>query len=199
MLLSSWHQESAVSYRRQARQYSLFFFVATHLGNTSQFPSYVVYKRSGNQIIDSWINGGSPGTAYNVTRSGWMEDYVFEFQFEIIFLKQDEGKPNTILVYFDGQGTHLTYQTAYKAKGASVHVVCLPPHTSSVLQRLDIVVYGQTKKGWYGILTNFYRELRQKTFQKATFSFLLKNLFDQSFLNKPENLVSGFRKSGLYP
>lgn len=105
--------------------------------------------------MDSWMNGNPPGTAYNVTQSGWMEDYVFESWFETIFLKWVEGKPKSILVYLDGHGSHLTYQTTVKAKSAGVHVICLPPHT---LRGSSLLILLCTKKAWYGILTNFYRE-----------------------------------------
>ena len=46
------------------------------------------------------------------------------------------------MVFFDGHGSHISFNTAHKAKEANVHIVCLPPHTSSALQPLDVGVYG---------------------------------------------------------
>ena len=48
-------------------------------------PPYVIYKAKGNHIMDSWMIGGPEDTAYNVTKSGWMEDYVFAAWFKSIF------------------------------------------------------------------------------------------------------------------
>ena len=46
------------------------------------------------------------------------------------------------MVFFDGHGSHISINTAHKAKEANVHIVCLPPRTSSALQALDVGVYG---------------------------------------------------------
>ena len=56
------------------------------------------------------------------------------------------------MVFFDGHGSQITFDTAHKAKEANVHIVCLPPHTSRALQPLDTGVYGPAKKVWYLIL-----------------------------------------------
>ena len=70
---------------------------------------------------------GPEGTSYNVTTSGWMEDYVFEAWFKNVFLKYVADIPKPHVVYFNGHCSHITFNTAHKAKEANVHIVCLPP------------------------------------------------------------------------
>ena len=77
------------------------------------------------------------------------------------------------MVFFDGHGSHTTFDTAHKAKEANVHIV-FPPHTSSTLQSQDVGIYGPAKKGWNQILQMFYRESRQQTVSKPAFPTLLK-------------------------
>ena len=41
-------------------------------------PPYVIYIGKSAKVFDTWMVGGLEGTSYNITQSGWMEDYVFE-------------------------------------------------------------------------------------------------------------------------
>ena len=177
---------------------TMFTFLFCGNASGQYLPPYVVYKGRGNHIMDSWMVGGPDQCAYKIRKSGWMEAYIFESWFREVFLRQLEGKPKPILVFFDGHGSHLTYQTASKAKATNVHLVCLPPKTSSALQPLDVACYEPPKREWYRILSNFYRETRQKTVQKPAYPRLLKLLFENAFVGKPENMMSGFRKCCLH-
>ena len=50
-------------------------------------PTYAIYKSPSAKVFDTWMIVGSEGVSYNVTKSGWMEDYVFEAWFKDIFVK----------------------------------------------------------------------------------------------------------------
>ena len=128
-----------------------------------------------------------------------MNDYVFEAWFKGVFLKYVADILKPVVVFFDGHGSHITFDTAHKAKEATVHIVCLPSHTSSALQPLDVGVYGPAKKVWYQILQKFYRKSRQQTVSKPAFPTLLKELYKETSVKKPNNTISGFKKSGLCP
>ena len=65
-----------------------------------------------------------------------------------------------MIVFFDGHGSHISRQTAVRAREEDVAIVCLPPHASSTLQPLDVGVYDPARKKWYGILQRFSRESR---------------------------------------
>ena len=128
-----------------------------------------------------------------------MKDYVFEAWFKGVFLKYVADILKPVVVFFDGHGSLITFDTAHKAKEATVHIVCLPSHTSSALQPLDVGVYGPAKKVWYQILQKFYRKSRQQTVSKPAFPTLLKELYKETSVKKPNNTISGFKKSGLCP
>jgi len=48
---------------------------------------YVLFKGTGRQLYHSWMAGAPEGTCFNVTPSGWMEDYAFEEWIIEVFLK----------------------------------------------------------------------------------------------------------------
>lgn len=163
-------------------------------------PPYVVYKGTPGILQTSWMTGAPPGTSFNATKSGWMEDFVFEAWFKVHFLgwldKNDVGRP--VMLIFDGHGSHLTYNMAQMAADNQVTLYCLPPHTSSKLQPLDVGVYGPLKTRWALILRDFYKESRMKNVTKEGFPSLLKKLFE-TVVNRPGNAVNAFASCGLCP
>jgi hypothetical protein len=48
---------------------------------------YVIYKGTPGMLQTPWLSGAPKGTAFNATKSGWMEDYVFESWFRNKFVK----------------------------------------------------------------------------------------------------------------
>ena len=56
------------------------------------------------------------------------------------------------MLFVDGHHSHLSLPLLRKARESRVHLMCLPPHTTHILQPLDVGVYGPVKKAWRGIL-----------------------------------------------
>lgn len=163
-------------------------------------PPYVVYKGTPGILQTSWMSGGPTGTSYNATKSGWMEDYVFEAWFRNSFLtwldQNDVRRP--VMLLFDGHGSHLTYTLAQMAADNQVTLYCLPPHTSSKLQPLDVGVYGPLKTHWSLVLRDYYRESRLQNVKKEGFPSLLNKVF-QFLVSRPGNAANAFAACGLCP
>ena len=75
-----------------------------------------------------------------------MEGFAFESWFQSFFIKYLEGKKRPITLCFDGHVSHLTYNTILAVRENGIHIICLPPQTSSALQPLDVGVFGPAKK-----------------------------------------------------
>jgi len=159
-------------------------------------PLYVLFKGTGRQLYHSWMAGTPEGTCFNVTPSGWMEDYAFEEWIIEVFLKFLEGKPKPVVLFFDGHNSHLTFKSAINCQQNGIHLICLPPYTSHTLQPLDVGVFGPMKTTWKNILSTFYQESQAAKVTKGSFCVLLSKLWANSFINKPQNLVKGFKKTG---
>lgn len=156
-------------------------------------PPFIVFKDA--HLYSSWTTGGPEGTLYGCTKSGWMEDSVFESWF-IHFAKYVENMKKPALLLFDGHASHLTYQTVKCVMENKIIILCLPPNTSHALQPLDVGVFAPFKAKWKEILKHWFRETRLKTVDKAVFPALVKKLF----LNMSgKNAVKGFSGSGLVP
>ena len=97
--------------------------------NGQCLPPFVVYKAL--HFYDAWCQNGPENTMYGVTKSGWMEDYLFESWIDrfTIYIK-DYEKP--VLLLCDGHSTHLTYSTVKKAQDNHNFTLLTSKHKSHV-------------------------------------------------------------------
>ena len=114
----------------------------------------------------------------------------------VFFVNYVKKLKKPVLLIYDGHGSHLTYNTVKLAMDNEIIIFCLPPNCSHAQQPLDVGVFSPMKKVWRDILKNWYRESRLQNVTKASFPFLLKKMFEKI---KPQNAVSGFKGTGLYP
>lgn len=78
-----------------------------------------------------------------------------------------------------------------------VHLFCLSPNTTHILQPLNVGVFGPVKSAWRKILKDYKVKTRAENITKNTFPGLLKELWDISVM--PEHLRGGFKALGLAP
>ncbi len=154
----------------------------------------VVYKAV--HLNESWTANGPNGARYAVSYSRWMSDIIFEQWFCNSFVPFTANLQKPVVLFFDGHGSHLTYVTISTAMREMIIIICLPPHTSHALQPLDVGVFGPLKSIWRRILLRFYRETRMIAVDKGSFPTLLKKLWEYK---SADNLIGGFRGSGLWP
>ena len=79
----------------------------------------------------------------------------------------------------------------------NIHFITLVPNSAHSFQPLDLSGFGNMKRSWRSLLNEWRKENRSKgTLPKQHFPLLLRR-----FLNgmKAENIVSGFRGSGISP
>lgn len=126
-------------------------------------PPQFLFK--GKHLCGLWTVLGSMGATYDGSESMLITHTVFENWFSSSFL-------SFILQ-------------------RNVVIVWIPPHTSHVLQPLDVTVFKLFKDHWCRILLKFYRET-----SKVIFPSLIKKLWGKI---SSDNSVSGFRGAGLWP
>ena len=171
--------------------YSVLFCISA---NGDLCPPFVVYKSK--YLYQSWTEGGPRGTSYGLTKSGWMEDTVFEDWFVKHYVKWAADFRKPCILFLDGHGSHLTYKVVESALANQIVMICLPPHTSHALQPCDVALFRPLKVCWKDVLKSWFRETRLQNVDKAVFPTLLCKLWVKI---KPSNAVAGFAGSGLYP
>ncbi|CAF2140290.1 unnamed protein product [Rotaria magnacalcarata] len=92
------------------------------------------------QLDDSWCpKNGYPDARYNVSTNGWGDGGTFNDWFLHHFVSNLKHEKRPILLITDGYKSHISTKIIKIALDHHVHVECLPPHSTTLLQPLDVV------------------------------------------------------------
>ena len=120
-----------------------------------RLPPFVVYKAK--HLYDTWKHGGPAGALYGVSSSGWMEGPNFISWFKKLFLKNVECllSDGPVILFVDGHHSHIDLELIYTAKEHNVHLMCLPPNLTHIIQLLDVSVFCPLKRAYSNILKEY--------------------------------------------
>ena len=126
--------------------------LGTASADGTRLPPYILYK--GVHLYLRWTENGPAGSTYGVSKSGWMEADNFLEWFTKNFVPAVDHllKTGPVVLFVDGHKSHLSLSLLKTAREKGVHLYCLPPHCTHVLQPLDVGVYGPIKQEWKRIL-----------------------------------------------
>ena len=100
------------------------------------------------------------------------------------------------MLLFEGNTSHVNKSFLLRCLDYRVLPVCLPPHTTNLLQPLDVSVFSPLKRAYSDILQEKYAK-GERAVWKGNFYKLLNHAQQVAFT--PENIYSGFRATGLCP
>lgn len=169
-------------------------------------PAYVVYKAE--HMWSTWTEGGPKHTRYNRSKSGWFDMNCFSDWFETLFVPHVKQLPGRTVIIGDNLSSHFSDSVLRLAKEHDIVFTCLPANSTHLLQPLDVAFYGPLKKCWRVVLDEWKASSKKtsQTVGKESFPRLLEKLYQnlyqpegQTTNHTSQNLVSGFRKCGIYP
>lgn len=134
-----------------------------------RLPPYILYK--GVNLYARWTEDGPAAARYGVSKSGWMEADNFLDWFSSMFVAAADHLLRTgpVILLVDGHHSHLSLSLVKTAREKGVHLFCLPPHTTHILQPLDVGVYGPVKQAWKKILKVHKMETLAANISKEVF------------------------------
>ena len=157
-------------------------------------PMYVVYKAK--NVYQGWMERGPENARYSCTTSGWFDGETFTDWFRKVFIPVAKRKPTTALIG-DNLSSHFSSEVLDLCEKHNVKFICLPPNSTDKTQPLDVSFFAPLKRKWRQLLNSWKSaHPKESTVPKTVFPKLLKELVGE--MNK-ENLVSGFKKCGIYP
>ena len=100
-----------------------------------------------------------------------------------MFLKQVHHlvKDGPVVLFVDGHHSHMTLELIKLAKDNSVHLMCLPPNLTHILQPLDVSVFHPLKQAYFKILKEYKLETLAENVTKAVFSFAVEKTLGDLF------------------
>ena len=136
---------------------------------------------------------------YSMSNSGWMETANFQEWFSKVFIPatSDMTKTGPVVLFFDGHKSHESLELIDLARDHNISLYLLPPHTTHLLQPLDVGVFGTLKSVWSQVLKNFKLESMAAKVDRLIFPTLLRRMWERVLL--PEHLIGGFRGTGIHP
>lgn len=161
-----------------------------------KLPPYIIHR--GRKLWSTWIpKNGFPGTRYNVTPSGWVEEEVFYDWFINQFCPTVQHIKRPLILFFDGHRAHISARIVKTAMDNGIELECLPPHTTTLLQPLDVVTLHKVKTAWRTLLTEHNTKTNSAPIGKAKFSLMISDLWTNYVLKG--HCSGGFSKAGIYP
>jgi len=100
------------------------------------------------------------------------------------------------LLLLDGYGSHCTRDFISFCNQQNIIPFCLPPHTTHLIQPLDVVVF-QPLKHYHSEAIDYATRTGCSDFNKIEFLSALRSIRLQAF--KESTILSAFRKTGLIP
>ena len=159
-------------------------------------PPFILYK--GKNLYQRWLMGGPVGSFYGVSESGWMDSINFLSWFHNQFMSavRPLTESGPVVLIFDGHYSHVSLELIKLARDNNIHLLCLPPNTTHILQPLDVGLFAVLKKNWRKVLKEYQLQTKGGKACKETFPKLLTNLLVALTL---EVVRSGFKGTSIVP
>lgn len=109
----------------------------------------------------------------------------------------DSGKPRTRLLIFDGHASHISPEAIRFCQESNIIPLCLPRHSTHLLQPLDVGVFSPYAHYYKKNLANRCRFAAHYSVDKVDFLEILQETRDQTLTET--TILSAWEKSGLSP
>jgi hypothetical protein len=160
-------------------------------------PPFIIFQ--GKNHLSAWYEDSNLPADWVITLSenGWTTN---EIGYEWIQHFNRHTKHRTTgryrLLILDGHESHVSAQFQQYCKEHEIITLCMPPHSSHLLQPLDVGCFSPLKTSYGKQIENLMR-LRINHITKIEFLPAFKEAFKAAFTE--QNIKSGFRATGLVP
>ncbi|EED17444.1 pogo transposable element, putative [Talaromyces stipitatus ATCC 10500] len=160
-------------------------------------PSYVIFKAKKN-VREGWFDDLPDDWRINISDNGWTTDQIGLEWLKTHFIPYINGRTvgKYRMLILDGHGSHLTPEFDHICTENNIIPVCMPPHSSHLLQPLDV--------GCFAVLKRHYGQLVEQR-MRLGFNHIDKMDFLTAFPQartvayKAQTIRNSFAATGLVP
>ncbi|XP_052809180.1 jerky protein homolog-like [Mya arenaria] len=160
-----------------------------------RLPPYYVFP--GIRWNPDLLTGASPGSVGIMTESGWSNSLVFMEYLKQHFLRHVTTKDHPVMILFDGHKSHINLTLSAWGEANNVVFFVLPPHTSHVTQPLDVECFGPLKNIYHSECQSYMRRNPGMQINRYNIAEISSKAYNKGVC--AENLISAFRKTGVFP
>jgi transposase len=159
-------------------------------------PPVIIFK--GKVYIESWFDGLPGDWRFEVSPNGWTTDEIGLRWLQKLFIPSTNSytQGRYRLLILDGHGSHLTPQFDQICAENKIIPICMPPHSSHLLQPLDIGCFAVLKRS-YGSLIDQKMRLGINHIDKLDFLAAYPQARADAF--KIGTIKNSFKAAGLVP
>ena len=169
--------------------------ILTIAANGLCLPPYVIYKSL--RLYSEWCPKNLiKGVVFNGTKSGWTDEDCFFDYLKNLFIPNTKHLQKPLLVIFDGHYSHLSIKSVRLAIELNICLLCLPSHSTHLLQPLDIYTLQYVKQQWKELLWERNKTTSTKL-NKRDFIQLFSKLYKYALI--PAHCLTAFAKAGTFP
>ncbi len=160
-------------------------------------PSYIIFKAAYQQ--DSWFEKLNNSSSKIATSSkGWTDNELgllwLKQHFEVETAKRQRGEYRMLLL--DGHESHCTLEFIEFAVEKKIILLVLPPHTTHLLQPLDVAIFQPLSK-YYSV--ELETHIREKHYWLEKDDFIVYYQTAREKTLQERNILSAWRTTGLVP
>lgn len=159
-------------------------------------PPCIIFK--GKVFIEGWFHSLPGDWLFEVSPNGWTSDEIGLQWLQKIFIPSTitRTKGKYRLLILDGHGSHLTPKFDEICSQNDIIPICMPAHSSHLLQPLDIGCFAVLKRS-YGQLVETKMRLGLNHIDKLDFLEAYPHARIEAF--KPNTIKNSFTAAGLVP
>jgi hypothetical protein len=159
-------------------------------------PPYIIFK--GVRLQEAWFESLPPGWRLDTSANGWTTDEITFKWLKNQFIPESTKRLRGVyrLLVLDGHGSHLTPEFDQLCAENKIIPLCMPPHSSHLLQPLDVGVFSPLKRAYSKLVEQRMRN-NYNHVDKLDFLGALPTARQEAFT--PQNIRSGFAATGLMP
>ena len=105
-------------------------------------PPMLSYPRK-KCVPEHFKKGAVLNTLFSNSGNGWINTDLYLEWFKFFVANTPPTRP--VLLIQDGHGSHVSIELIELARAHNIHLLCLPAHTTHVLQPLDVAVFKSFK------------------------------------------------------
>ena len=159
-------------------------------------PPCIIFK--GKVFIESWFDGLPEDWRFEVSPNGWTSDEIGLRWLKKLFIPTTSSRTKGIyrLLILDGHGSHLTPKFDEICEQNKVIPICMPAHSSHLLQPLDIGCFAVLKRSYSRMVE---MKMRSGINHIDKLDFLEAYPLARIEAFKSETIKNSFRAAGLIP
>ena len=157
-------------------------------------PPCIIYPRK-TKVPESFKEGAAAGVMYSHSKNGWINSDIYLEWFDFFLKNIPPARP--VVLIQDGHASHISVQLIELARANGVHILCLPAHSTHLLQPLDLGVFKSFKVSFSKACSHYLSQHPGRVVTNDKIALLVSSAVSSSFT--PNNIMGGFRKAGIYP